>query len=126
MAKKTTISFNLPDAVPPRGSLADDKKLVKMESSSSKYRHVEAVHSTLRTSCLSHNSKENPKDDDVHPTDSSNKPPSFLGFRNLIVLVVGMSFLVIELKVSWTSSDLILSVVVMNLRLVVENFMKVG
>lgn len=90
MAKNTTVSFRLPDDVPPEDSLVNGQKLDKMKSSSSKYRHVEAVHSTLRTSCLSHNPKENSKDDDVHPNDSSNKPTSFLGFRNLIVLVVGM------------------------------------
>ena len=41
-----------------------------------KYRHVAAVHSTPRTSCLSHES----------PT-----TPSFIGFRNLMVIVLGKS-----------------------------------
>ena len=40
-----------------------------------KYRHVAAVHSKLRTSCLSHD---------------STSAPSFLGFRNLMVLVLSM------------------------------------
>ena len=53
------------------------------------YRHVAAIHHSVRTSVLSHD---------------STKTPSFLGFRNLLVLVV----------------------VVMNLRLVIENFMKYG
>ena len=39
------------------------------------YRHVAAVHSKLRTSCLSHD---------------STTTPSFLGFRNLMVLVLSM------------------------------------
>lgn len=39
-----------------------------------KYRHVAAVHSQTRSSCLSH-------DADVNP--------SFLGFRNLMVIVLG-------------------------------------
>jgi diacylglycerol O-acyltransferase-1 len=39
-----------------------------------KYRHVEAVHSASRPSCLSHNTTET---------------PSFLGFRNLMVIVLG-------------------------------------
>ena len=39
-----------------------------------RYRHVAAVHSRPRPSCLSHD---------------SDKVPSFLGFRNLLVLVVG-------------------------------------
>ena len=55
----------------------------------SKYRHVAALHSSTRPSCLSHESKE---------------APSFLGFRNLMVLTI----------------------IVMNLRLVVENARKYG
>lgn len=39
-----------------------------------KYRHVEATHSLVRPSCLSHD---------------SNTSPSFLGFRNLMVIVLG-------------------------------------
>lgn len=54
-----------------------------------KYNHVSVVHSTTRTSCLSHESQE---------------APSFLGFRNLMVLVL----------------------IVGNLRLMMENFNKVG
>ncbi|KAL8893331.1 MAG: hypothetical protein Q9192_005371 [Flavoplaca navasiana] len=57
--------------------------------SPTKYRHVAAVHPRQRTSWLSHDSEQS---------------PSFLGFRNLMVIVL----------------------VVMNLRLVVENFMKYG
>ena len=56
---------------------------------SGKYRHFAAVHSMERTSILSHD---------------STSAPSFLGFRNLMVIVL----------------------IVMNLRLVVENFMKYG
>ena len=41
-----------------------------------KYRHVAAVHSKPRTSCLSHDSESS---------------ASFLGFRNLMVLVLSMS-----------------------------------
>ncbi|PMD18194.1 hypothetical protein NA56DRAFT_680723 [Hyaloscypha hepaticicola] len=54
-----------------------------------KYRHVAAVHSKPRTSCLSHDSQVS---------------PSFLGFRNLMVIVL----------------------VVGNLRLMIENFKKYG
>ena len=54
-----------------------------------KYLHINAVHSRNKTSCLSHDSEAS---------------PSFLGFRNLMVIVL----------------------IVMNLRLVVENFMKYG
>ena len=61
----------------------------KAKSRPSKYRHVTAVHSKQRTSVLSH---------------ESDGSPSFLGFRNLMVIVL----------------------IVMNLRLVVENFMKYG
>ncbi|KAL1977294.1 hypothetical protein VTN31DRAFT_153 [Thermomyces dupontii] len=55
----------------------------------SRYRHVAAYHSESRASCLSRDSTAS---------------PSFLGFRNLMVIVL----------------------VVMNLRLVVENFLKYG
>ena len=41
-----------------------------------KYRHVAAVHSKPRTSCLSHDSEV---------------APSFLGFRNLMVIVLSTS-----------------------------------
>lgn len=41
-----------------------------------KYRHVAAVHSIPRTSCLSHDSEST---------------PSFLGFRNLMVIVLSQS-----------------------------------
>ena len=54
-----------------------------------KYRHVAALHLKNQPSCLSH---------------EATVSPSFLGFRNLLVLVV----------------------IVMNLRLVVENFIKYG
>ena len=39
-----------------------------------KYRHVAAVHSKVRPSCLSHD---------------SHAAPSFIGFRNLMVIVLG-------------------------------------
>lgn len=39
-----------------------------------KYRHVEAVHSVSQPTCLSHDATE---------------APSFLGFRNLMVIVLG-------------------------------------
>ncbi|KAJ9608306.1 hypothetical protein H2200_007294 [Cladophialophora chaetospira] len=55
----------------------------------SKYRHIAAQHSTAQPSCLSHETKES---------------PSFIGFRNLMVLTL----------------------TVMNLRLVVENARKYG
>ncbi|EAQ89124.1 hypothetical protein CHGG_05743 [Chaetomium globosum CBS 148.51] len=54
-----------------------------------KYRHVEAVHSESKPSCLSHDATET---------------PSFIGFRNLMVIVL----------------------VAANLRLVIENIQKYG
>ncbi|KAK4106795.1 hypothetical protein N658DRAFT_503192 [Parathielavia hyrcaniae] len=54
-----------------------------------KYRHVEAIHSSSKPSCLSHDATET---------------PSFLGFRNLMVIVL----------------------VAANLRLVIENIQKYG
>lgn len=81
-----------------------------------KYRHIAAVHSRARTSCLSHDS------------DAS---PSFLGFRNLMVLVLSGSPLT-DFRIQHYVRPANLKTrlicpheVVMNLRLVVENFMKV-
>ena len=45
------------------------------KSNSSRFRHIAAMHSKTRTSCLSHDSAG---------------APSFLGFRNLMVLVLSM------------------------------------
>lgn len=82
----------------------------------SKYRHVQAVHSKTRPSCLSHDAPET---------------PSFIGFRNLMVIVLGMSPLSL-----WCSHFLRLlfgelsltkhSTVAANLRLVIENIQKVS
>jgi diacylglycerol O-acyltransferase 1 len=66
--------------------ILEDKPRRKIRS---KYRHVAAPHADVRPSCLSHESKET---------------PSFLGFRNLMVLII----------------------IVMNLRLVIENARKYG
>ncbi|KAK2744668.1 hypothetical protein FQN55_006587 [Onygenales sp. PD_40] len=83
----------------PAQPVEEDKKLDRTNKSSqpsnprpatkSKYRHVAAYHSRVRTSCLSRDSEVS---------------PSFFGFRNLMVIVL----------------------IVMNLRLIVENFMKYG
>lgn len=54
-----------------------------------KYRHVAAVHARPRTSCLSHDSEAS---------------PSFLGFRNLMVIVLGMSTTSAEFRVDSDSS----------------------
>jgi diacylglycerol O-acyltransferase-1 len=70
----------------PHTSTQSEKNKAK---SKKKYKHVEALHSMARPSYLSHDSI---------------KSPSFIGFRNLLVLVV----------------------IVMNLRLVLENFKKYG
>lgn len=58
------------------GSLDSDNDTRKQEKKQirSKYRHVEATHSQSRPSCLSHDTTES---------------PSFLGFRNLMVIVLG-------------------------------------
>ena len=48
-----------------------------------KYRHVAAVHSVVRPSCLSHD---------------SDAAPSFIGFRNLMVIVLG------EFAPSWLTA----------------------
>jgi diacylglycerol O-acyltransferase-1 len=51
-----------------------------------KYRHVAAVHSKPRTSCLSHDS----------PT-----TPSFIGFRNLMVIVLSTSLSLCQKSLAW-------------------------
>ncbi|KAK5078652.1 hypothetical protein LTR64_002933 [Lithohypha guttulata] len=68
------------------GTMDSQKKASKFRS---KYKHVEALHRAVRPSVLSHDSQE---------------VPSFLGFRNLMVLTI----------------------IVMNLRLVIENARKYG
>lgn len=50
-------------------------KSVDGPSDRNRYRHIAAVHSRSRTSYLSHDSKVT---------------PSFLGFRNLMVIMLGM------------------------------------
>jgi diacylglycerol O-acyltransferase 1 len=77
-----------------------------------KYRHVAAVHSRPRTSCLSHDS----------PT-----TPSFIGFRNLMVIVLS-EFIISLLLFQLDCIDLVLTedIVAGNLRLMIENFNKVG
>lgn len=85
----------------------DTRKQMK-KAIRSKYRHVEAVHSQSRPSCLSHDTTES---------------PSFLGFRNLMVIVLGkyldpFSYLK---DISW----LTIFPVVGNLRLIIENIQKV-
>lgn len=89
MPEGKRITFRLPDTHRPgalptntaengvAGSRADGNKSNELSFPRSKYRHVEAVHSTPRNSCLSHD---------------SNISPSFLGFRNLMVLVVSKLF----------------------------------
>ena len=78
--------------------------------SKDKYRHVMAVHSQPRTSCLSHDSTAS---------------PSFLGFRNLMVLVLS-TYLLTMLFATYVGSSSLAYLVVMNLRLVIENFIKVS
>ncbi|EXJ89131.1 diacylglycerol O-acyltransferase [Capronia epimyces CBS 606.96] len=70
----------------PNGSAYSDHPRLKVHR---KYRHVAALHSKVQPSCLSHEATET---------------PSFIGFRNLMVLTI----------------------IVMNLRLVVENAQKYG
>ena len=52
------------------------KEVPRQKRLPDKYRHIAAVHSMPRTSCLSHDSEA---------------APSFLGFRNLMVIVLSGS-----------------------------------
>ena len=75
---------------PPHSLQAQSQEHRKADSKASKkYKHTFAVHSESRTSCLSHDAES---------------APSFLGFRNLMGLVLVAS----------------------NLRLIIENFKKYG
>ncbi|KAI5465505.1 MBOAT, membrane-bound O-acyltransferase family-domain-containing protein [Mariannaea sp. PMI_226] len=74
---------------PPRTAQSNGTTTEQRPRSSRKYRHVAAVHLKTRPSCLSHD---------------SDAAPSFLGFRNLMVIVL----------------------VVGNLRLMIENIQKYG
>lgn len=55
------------------GAVRPPRPLPQRGAASAKYRHVAAVHSAQRASCLSHDSEAS---------------PSFLGFRNLMVIVL--------------------------------------
>lgn len=61
-----------------------DIPMSKLKSSnSSNYRHTAAVHSKNNTSCLSHDSAQT---------------PSFLGFRNLMVIVLSKPDVFIQIR----------------------------
>ena len=61
---------DLIEAEPKNGTTAEKLRATTHK----KYRHVAAVHSQSRPSCLSHD---------------SDSAPSFIGFRNLMVIVLG-------------------------------------
>jgi diacylglycerol O-acyltransferase-1 len=71
IANASTTSIETNDI--PNGSAHSSEQLRR--AFRKKYRHVEAIHSQSRPSCLSHDTTET---------------PSFLGFRNLMVIVLGM------------------------------------
>lgn len=69
------------------------KQLQKGRPVPSKYKHVVAIHYEPKTSCLSHDSQV---------------APSFLGFRNLMVIVLSTSSkLKTQLRSTWT--DIVIS-----------------
>ncbi|KAL2127677.1 hypothetical protein VTI74DRAFT_10325 [Chaetomium olivicolor] len=85
--RDTPDAHNTPNGAAPNGSADTVEQLRK--AFSNKYRHVEAIHNKSRPTCLSHDTTET---------------PSFLGFRNLMVIVL----------------------VAGNLRLIIENIQKYG
>ncbi|EGE81901.1 diacylglycerol O-acyltransferase [Blastomyces gilchristii SLH14081] len=85
----TTVAPQLADAKDKQPDSGPQHAHPNPRATKGKYRHFAAYHSHPRVSCLSRDSETT---------------PSFLGFRNLMVLVL----------------------IVMNLRLIVENFMKYG
>jgi diacylglycerol O-acyltransferase-1 len=70
---KASIDKNVPEPDKSNGSIPPSTNSKSVER---KYRHVAAYHSKPRASCLSHD---------------SDAAPSFLGFRNLMVLVLSMT-----------------------------------
>jgi len=82
-----------------------DKKATK-SASKSKYKHVFAVHSKPQPSCL---------------TRGAEPVPNFVGFRNLMVLMLCM----LPRASLLGRARLINDTVVSNLRLMIENFKKV-
>ncbi len=115
------IMFHVPSAARTKDSVMPDTSNLSngytisfsmKESTPLKLCHVAAVHSKNRTSCLSHDSAET---------------PSFLGFRNLMVIVLSayLSHIAgyVLPKRPWYL--VLIAIVVMNLRLVIENFQKV-
>lgn len=101
----------MPDSSVPNGRATTSATSHQLAT---KYRHIVAVHSKQRASCLSHDSEA---------------APSFLGFRNLMVIVLGKLFLPepnyfsLDVEQGIVLTELV-CLVVMNLRLVVENFVK--
>lgn len=74
-----TTEYHMPSENANRSGFSQSVKKVREPTTSGdnvpvKYRHIAAVHSIPRTSCLSHESEAS---------------PSFLGFRNLMVIVLG-------------------------------------
>lgn len=95
------------------GAVQPPRPLPPKGAAPAKYRHVAAIHSAQRASCLSHDSEAS---------------PSFLGFRNLMVIVLSEPLLELWWPLQGWSRAIKTadnSAVVMNLRLVIENFMKV-
>jgi len=62
------------DDLAQREKVAADATEALRRSFRRKYRHVAAIHSQSKPSCLSHDTTES---------------PSFLGFRNLVVIMLG-------------------------------------
>ena len=71
----TTSSPKQDTNVQVNGTMGSQKKASKFRS---KYKHIEALHRAVRPSVLSHDSQE---------------VPSFLGFRNLMVLTISRSLI---------------------------------
>lgn len=108
---KPQVAGAIPPALDRGDPSIDVLKLWKGHGQDQKYKHVYAIHLRPRTSCLSHEAVE---------------VPSFLGFRNLMVIVLS------ECAPSPPASSCSKYVtdtfytVVGNLRLVIENYLKVG
>lgn len=99
----------VPNKSPKRAQNGNTSKTPQQEEAVPKYKHLLAIHSRHSTSCL---------------TQGSGASPSFVGFRNLMVLVI-CTYINCS-KEGSSSLQLTDSIVVSNLRLMIENFRKVS
>ena len=105
MASSTALDVSHANASIYRGKTTEQKaNSTTKRIRDTKYRHVFATHAVTRTSCLSQDAETS---------------PSFVGFRNLMILVLSTHSSLPRYR-KWLTSA-----VISNLRLMIENLQKV-